>query len=255
MCQAITQPDYPRVRRPRRMLELRTRQPVTAKQEWKAGIWVFVLAVAGSVSLHLLDMFLFCSAERALNKNKVAWSYGHWFMDFIYIYPSVVVSVCCWFCWAERDLFINGVFDRNLDPAKLLRFYLGFIVLNAVSEPIVFEIGAFKSGILACVMKTWFAGAIARMFIESRRRRPLIPLADGSRALGWYKDPMFSSPSCVPTFWVASAVDEFILTWQTHPYHPNRRHPLLHGKKSPPKNIISPANQRPSPTFSSPRDE
>ncbi|KAH7852461.1 hypothetical protein Vadar_025039 [Vaccinium darrowii] len=185
MCQAITQPDYPRVRRPPngvagpgRMLELRTREPFTAKQEWKnrikrwraairrLGIWSLVLAVAGPVSLHLLDMFLFRSPERAMNKNKVAWSYGHWFFDFINAYTSVVLSLCCWFCWAERDLSIDGFVDRKLNPAKLLRFYLGFIVLNVAWEPIVFEFGAFKAGLLACVMKTWFAGAIAGMFID-----------------------------------------------------------------------------------------
>lgn len=194
MCQAITQPNYPRVRRPpngvagpRRMLELRTRQPLTAKQDWKyiikrwraairrLGIWSLVLAVAGPVSLHLLDMFLFRSAERAMNKNTSVirslvygfhWSYGHWSMDFMYAYTSVLLSLCCWFCWAERDLSIDGFIDRKLDPAKLLGFYLGFIVLNVAWEPIAFEFGAFKAGVLACVMKTWFAGAIAGMFID-----------------------------------------------------------------------------------------
>ncbi|KAH7851241.1 hypothetical protein Vadar_008971 [Vaccinium darrowii] len=183
MCQGIAQPYPPEVRRPpngvadpRRLIELRIRPPVTAMQEWKnrikmwraaigrLGIWSLALAVAGPVSLHLLDIFFFRSAERAL--NKAAWSYGPWFMDAVYAYISVMLSLCCWFCWAERDLSIDGSVDRKLDPAKLLGFYLGFIILNVAWEPIVFEFGAFKAGLLASVMKTWFAAAIARMFIH-----------------------------------------------------------------------------------------
>ncbi|KAH7851541.1 hypothetical protein Vadar_013127 [Vaccinium darrowii] len=185
MCWTIAEHYPPRARRSlnrvtnaTRVIRLTNPLPVMGMQPWinrmkrwraairRLGIWSLALAVAGPVSVHLLDMFLFRSAERALNKNKAPWSYGHWFLDAIYVYSSVILSLCCWFCWAERDLSIDGFVDRKLDPAKLLRFYLGFIVLNVAWEPIVFEFGAFKAGLLATMMKTWFAGAIAWMFID-----------------------------------------------------------------------------------------
>ncbi|KAH7851226.1 hypothetical protein Vadar_008826 [Vaccinium darrowii] len=183
MCRAIPRPSPIGVRRPPNgiadattVIGLWNWIPIPGMQEWRnemkrwraairrLGIWSLALAVAGPASLHLLDIFLFHSAERAL--NKAAWSYGPWFTDAICAYISVMLSLCCWFCWAEWDLSDVGIFARKPDPARLLRFYLGYIVLNVAWEPIVFEFGAFKLGLLVSVMKTWIAGEIAIMLFN-----------------------------------------------------------------------------------------
>ncbi|KAH7853004.1 hypothetical protein Vadar_031962 [Vaccinium darrowii] len=179
MCESKTQPCGcpPRVRHPpnggadtTRPIQMRIQPPLPRMQKcrdelmkrWRAnvgrlGIWSLVLAVAGPVSLHLLDMFLFRSAKRTLIHEE-ATSYGPWFMDAVYIHMSVMTSLCCCLGLAKMD--------RKPDAARLLGFWLGYIVLNVTWDGIVFEFEAFKVGLLASVMKTWFAAAIAWMLID-----------------------------------------------------------------------------------------
>ncbi|XP_058181101.1 uncharacterized protein LOC131299529 [Rhododendron vialii] len=122
---------------------------------WRAAIvrhGFLSLAIAIlPASLHLVDVFVLRSAERAA--ARPSWFLTPWITDAYFVFSSLVMGLGSWFAWAENGL-----------PPKPMLFASKLLVYNALSlawDPIVFGWGAVHLGPQICMLRGFLVVAIA----------------------------------------------------------------------------------------------
>ncbi|XP_027117308.2 translocator protein homolog [Coffea arabica] len=128
----------------------------------KRGLRSLGLALALPLSLTLLDISLFGSSLQYATMKKPFWSPPLWALHSACLASAFLMGLSAWLVWAE------GGFHRN--PTALL-LYLGQLSLSLAWDPIVFQAGASRMGLVLCVALFGALVGCARIF------RTMNPLA------------------------------------------------------------------------------
>lgn len=118
------------------------RRPKKRTAMAKRGLRSLGLALALPLSLALLDISLFGSSLHYATMKKPFWSPPLWVLHSACLASAFLMGLSAWLVWAE------GGFHRN--PTALL-LYLGQLSLSLAWDPIVFQAGASRMGMVLCV--------------------------------------------------------------------------------------------------------
>ncbi|KAK4355685.1 hypothetical protein RND71_024656 [Anisodus tanguticus] len=127
----------------------------TRKQKAKRGLKSLGIALSIPLLLTLLDISLFGSSYKYVSMEKPFWMPRLWALHLACLGSAFLMGLSAWLVWAE------GGFHRQ--PMAML-LYLSQLGLSLAWDPVVFQAGATKVGLVLCMALFGVLIACARAF-------------------------------------------------------------------------------------------